>query len=262
MSIVAARTTWLPDGWAHPTRVVLETGHHLRPIRATDVDPDLPAVMGSRARLWSIYGPAWGWPPADMTVEQDREDLALHEAEIEAHESFNYALFDADETALLGCVYIDPPEKVGADAEISWWVVDRLVGSDVERALDALLPRWIGEAWPLTRPRYVGRDLTWAEWMALPELPAGTPPTPGPPRTTERRTPPCSSHDCAAPSSRCSAPARSSSPSSSARHHLPRRDRSASPSASRAPAWSSSPRDPSRTRATTPATGRTTRTIA
>lgn len=55
-----------------------------------------------------------------MTREQDREDLARHEAEMVTHESINYALFDTDETALLGCVYIDPPQKVGADAEISW----------------------------------------------------------------------------------------------------------------------------------------------
>ena len=163
-------TTWLPAGWQHPTRVELTTGHHLRPIRESDVDLDLPAVMGSRERLWSIYGVAWGWPPAGMTREQDRVDLARHEAEIEAHESFNYALFDAAETALLGCVYVDPPEKPGADAEISWWVVDALVGTEVEAALDALVPAWIARDWPLRHPRYVGRDLTWSDWLALPEL--------------------------------------------------------------------------------------------
>ena len=165
--------TWLPDGWAHPTRVELSTGHHLRPIRATDVDLDMVAVTGSQERLWSIYGEAWGWPPLRMTWEQDRKDLAHHEAEIESHDSFNYALFDAGETALLGCVYIDPAEKEGADAEISWWVVDELVGGPIEAALDELVPRWIAEEWPLERPRYVGRDLSWADWMALPDLPAG-----------------------------------------------------------------------------------------
>ncbi|MFC5495206.1 hypothetical protein [Nocardioides caricicola] len=164
--------TWLPADWQHPTRVDLITGYHLRPIRESDVDLDMPAVMGSRDRLWSIYGAAWGWPPVGMTHEQDRVDLARHEAEIEAHESFNYALFDTDESALLGCVYVDPPEKAGADAEISWWVVDGLVGTEVEAALDELVPRWIATAWPLERPRFVGRDLTWAAWMALPDLPA------------------------------------------------------------------------------------------
>ena len=163
-------TTWLPAGWQHPTRVQLPTGHHLRPIRESDVDLDLPAVLGSRERLWSIYGVAWGWPPAGMTREQDRVDLARHEAEIEAHESFNYALFDAGETALLGCVYVDPPEKPGADAEISWWVVDALVGTPLEGELDGFVPRWVAAQWPLTRPRYVGHDISWDAWLALPEV--------------------------------------------------------------------------------------------
>jgi hypothetical protein len=111
-----------------------------------------------------------------MTVDQDREDLAHHEAEIERHESFNYALFDPGETELLGCVYIEPPVKGGADAEISWWVVDLLVGGPIEAALDALVPRWIAADWPFTSPRYIGRDLTWAEWSALPDhQPQGEP---------------------------------------------------------------------------------------
>lgn len=166
--------TWLPNDFVHPMRVEPLPGYHLRPIKATDVDLDFPAVMSSRERLWSVYGRAWGWPPASMTYEQDRDDLAHHESEIESHDSFNYALFDAAETALLGCVYIDPPARSGADAEISWWVVDSSVGTDVERALDAFVPRWIAESWPFDRPRYVGRDLTWDEWLMLPKAGAGT----------------------------------------------------------------------------------------
>jgi RimJ/RimL family protein N-acetyltransferase len=162
-----AHTPWLPPEFDHPRRVELPTGHHLRPIRASDVDLDMPAVMGSQARLWSIFGAAWGWPPAAMTVEQDREDLSHHEAEIEQHRSFNYALFDADEAALLGCVYIDPPEKLGADAEICWWVVDAAVGTPIEAELDRFVPTWVADGWPFRRPRYIGRDLTWDEWLAL-----------------------------------------------------------------------------------------------
>lgn len=162
--------TWLPVGWEHPTRVELETGHHLRPIRATDVDLDIVALLGSQPLLWSIYGEAWGWPPATMTAEQDRDDLARHEAEIERHESFNYALFDTGETQLLGCVDIDPPAKVGADAEVSWWVVDLLVGGPVEAAMAELVPRWLAQDWPLERVRHIGRDLTWSQWAALPDL--------------------------------------------------------------------------------------------
>jgi hypothetical protein len=96
--------------------------------------------------------------------------LARHEADIQAHHSFNYALFDAQETVLLGCVYIDPPEKSGADSEICWWVVDDLVGTDLDNALEIYVPRWIAQLWPFARPRYVGRDLTWKDWLNLPNL--------------------------------------------------------------------------------------------
>jgi hypothetical protein len=67
--------SWLPEGFEHPLREELPTGHHLRPIRGEDVDIDYPAVMGSRERLWAKYGDAWGWPAETMTFEADREDL-------------------------------------------------------------------------------------------------------------------------------------------------------------------------------------------
>jgi hypothetical protein len=141
---------WLRAGFAHPERVDLDTGHHLRPIRAADVEIDYPAVMGSRERLWAKYGDAWGWPAASMSFQADREDLARHEAEIEAHETFNYAILDAAESELFGCVYIDPPDDdapAGSDAVVSWWVVDRAAGGELERELERFVPAWLAEAW-------------------------------------------------------------------------------------------------------------------
>ncbi|MFI5530860.1 N-acetyltransferase [Kitasatospora sp. NPDC051853] len=161
--------SWLPEDFVHPLHEPLAEGFHLRPIRATDTGIDYPAVMGSRERLFEIFGPAWGWPAATMTEEADRADLARHEREAEAHQSFNYALLNEAETELFGCVYIDPPERTGADAEVSWWVVDARVGTELEAALDAFVPRWIAERWPFERPRLIGRDLSWAEWIALPK---------------------------------------------------------------------------------------------
>jgi hypothetical protein len=161
---------WLPEDWQAPERVPIGDGHHLRPIRATDVDLDMRAVMGSQERLWTLYGEVWGWPPATMTAEQDREDLARHADEMVRRASYNYALFDTGETELLGCVYIDPPERTDADAEVSWWVADWVVGGPVEAALDAFVPTWIRTAWPFRRPLLVGIDIGWDAWRALPEL--------------------------------------------------------------------------------------------
>jgi hypothetical protein len=139
---------WLPEGFEPPERVELSTGHHLRPIRESDVAIDYPAVMGSRERLWEKYGEAWGWPPETMTFEQDREDLARHEREIAALETFNYAVLNEDETRLLGCVYVDPPEDgSSAEAVASWWVVDDEARGELERALDELVPAWLNDTW-------------------------------------------------------------------------------------------------------------------
>ena len=149
--------SWLPESFHHPERVDLPTGHHLRPIREADVDLDYPAVMGSRERLWEKYGEAWGWPPATMSFEEDRQDLARHEAEIAAHEAFNYAILDKGETALLGCLYVDPPEEgspPGTEAAVSWWLVDDAVGTDLEQALGDFVPRWLVEAWGFESIQY------------------------------------------------------------------------------------------------------------
>jgi hypothetical protein len=141
----------------HPDRVGLPDGHHLRPIRESDVGIDYPAVMGSRTRLWDKYGAAWGWPPADLMFEADREDLARHEREIAAHETFNYAVLDDEESELLGCVYIDPPETdspAGTDAVVSWWVVDDEVGGGLDRTLSRFLPQWLAGTWSFRSVHY------------------------------------------------------------------------------------------------------------
>ena len=142
--------TWLRAGFEHPRRVELPTGHHLRPIREADVDIDYPAVMGSRQLLWAKYGEAWGWPSPAMSYQADKDDLARHEAEIAAHETFNYAILDAGETLLLGCVYIDPPDArspAGTDAVASWWVVEQQRGAELERTIDDFVPMWLADVW-------------------------------------------------------------------------------------------------------------------
>jgi len=61
------------------------------------------------------FGHAWGWPPAELTLEQDLIDLGWHQKECQRRSSFDYAAMSPDETRLLGCVYVDPPESAGHD---------------------------------------------------------------------------------------------------------------------------------------------------
>ena len=113
--------------------------------------------MGSRERLWAKYGEPWGWPPADMSYEADKRDLARHEAEIAARETFNYAVLGEAETELLGCVYIDPPDAespAGTNAVVSWWVIDEAVGTELERTLDGFVPDWLTSTWGFDSVHY------------------------------------------------------------------------------------------------------------
>ena len=92
-----------------------------------------------------------------MSYTADRHDLARHEREIAAQETFNYAVLDEGEAALLGCVYIHPPDAdspPGTDAVVSWWVVDDAVGTDLERTLGELVPRWLAETWRFRSVHY------------------------------------------------------------------------------------------------------------
>jgi hypothetical protein len=124
--------TWQPDSFVPPVLAPLALGHHLRSIRRADIHVDYPAVMGSQARLWSLFGARWDWPPPTLTVAQDLEDLVRHEREMGSRSSFNYCILDETESELFGCVHIDPPEEEtphGMDAEVCWWVTDFAAGT-------------------------------------------------------------------------------------------------------------------------------------
>ena len=108
-----APKSWLPIDWRHPTNALLPTGHHLRPIGPHDASMAVEALRGSREHLRQTYGKVRAWPLTAMAGPQDREELRRNEDDTVTHRSFHYALFDLDETELIGCVYIDPTDEPG-----------------------------------------------------------------------------------------------------------------------------------------------------
>jgi hypothetical protein len=136
--------SWLPEGFETPQRVDLATGHHLRPIRESDVDIDYPAVTAAAEMLTAKYKDAWGWDPTTMTYEEDRKDLKRHEDEIAEHKSFNFAVLNEDESQLFGCVYVDPPEDGHEEeAVVSWWSSE----PEIRAELDVFVPNWMADTW-------------------------------------------------------------------------------------------------------------------
>jgi hypothetical protein len=146
---------FLPTAFELP-RAAETARFRLRPITIHDAFKDYDAVMSSRERLWQRFGAAWGWPPADLTIEQNIVDLGWHQKEFQLRSSFDYALMSLDEARLLGCVYVDPPEDAAVDAEVWFWVRDSEIASGLEAEVEAFLGPWLGAHWPFATVRLNG----------------------------------------------------------------------------------------------------------
>ncbi|MER5419610.1 GNAT family N-acetyltransferase [Streptosporangium roseum] len=144
---------------------------HIRPITIHDTVRDFDAVMSSAARLRESFPGGGGWPLDDMTLEENLIDLAWHQKEALLRRSFNYAVMSPDGSRQLGCVYIDPPEKRGADADVSFWVRTGEEGTGLDEELERVVRAWMREAWPYASVRWPGRDISWEEWELLPDAP-------------------------------------------------------------------------------------------
>jgi hypothetical protein len=127
-------------------------GFHLRSITVHDLARDYDAVMSSRSHLWARFGELWGWPAADLSITQDLVDLGWHQKEFQLRRSFNDAVMAPDESRLLGCVYVDPPDEVpgegGVDAEVWYWGRQDMLASGLEQRLDVFVRQWLAAAWP------------------------------------------------------------------------------------------------------------------
>jgi hypothetical protein len=124
----------------------------LRPLTIHHVIKDYDAVMTSREHLWRRFGAAWGWPAADLSLEQDLIDLAWHQKEFQIGSSFAYSVLSLDESRTLGCVYIYPPStpKIdhAADADVWFWARQSELASGLEQDLEAFIMNWLAENWP------------------------------------------------------------------------------------------------------------------
>ncbi|SRR5258706_12088558 len=150
--------SFLPREFVVP-RVVETDAFRLRSITIHDVIKDYDAVMSSREHLWQRFGPTWGWPAEDLTIEQNLIDLGWHQKEFTLRSSFDYAVMALDEKRLLGCVYIDPPEDATVDAEVWFWARVSEHGRRLEQELGRFLTGWLGASWPFRSVRVNGERL-------------------------------------------------------------------------------------------------------
>lgn len=133
----------------HEAPALVETPRfRMRSITINDAFKDYDAVMTSREHLWRRFGAVWGWPPENLTLEQNIVDLGWHQKEFQLQSSFDYAVMSPDEARLLGCVYVDKPHREGTDADIWYWARTSELESGLEDALAEFLVRWLATSWP------------------------------------------------------------------------------------------------------------------
>ncbi len=137
---------FLPRDFVVPA-VVDAGAFRLRPITIHDAFRDYDAVMSSREHLWTRFGEAWGWPAADLSLEQNIVDLGWHQKEFQLRSSFDYVVASPDGARQLGCVYVDPPDDEGVDAGVWYWARASELASGLEDRLAAFLPGWLADAW-------------------------------------------------------------------------------------------------------------------
>ena len=82
-------------------------------------------------------------------------------------------LFRSCEERVLGCVYIEPTQKSGYDAEIYLWARQSELASGLEEELYEKVQQWLLESWPFSKVAFPGRNMDWDHWNTLPEKQTG-----------------------------------------------------------------------------------------
>lgn len=147
----------IPDDFAVPAGLEHEQ-FRLRMLAAADAEADYDAVMASQARLRA--GSPHGWPREGFTLEENLADLVRHEQEFHDRVAFAYTMVSPDESRVLGCVYINPPEtndEASADphdAQAYLWVRDEY-HPELTGSLFEAVQNWLARDWPFQSVRYI-----------------------------------------------------------------------------------------------------------
>ena len=145
---------FVPDTFKVPP--VLETDRfRLRMLSVDDVEKDYEALIESRDLLHSMGST---WPREGFTVEENLADLEQHQQEFLARKAFAYTVVALDESRVLGCVYINPTKREGADALAYMWVRQSEYDKGLDPVLFETVKEWLESSWPFSAVHYYGRE--------------------------------------------------------------------------------------------------------
>jgi RimJ/RimL family protein N-acetyltransferase len=146
-----ANNQFVPDDFEVPAS--LETDRfRLRMLSVDDVEQDYEAVIESRELLHTMFGGPW--PRLGFTLEDNLSDLERHQQEFLSRKAFAYTVVSLDETTILGCVYINPPETADSDAVVVMWVRQTEYDKGLDEIVFNRVRDWISSIWPFRRVSY------------------------------------------------------------------------------------------------------------
>ena len=147
---------FVPADFDVPTTLVNDN-FRLEVLDPSLTELDYEAVMSSRANLRHVFDEHDTWPNDDMTLEENHNDLIVHWQEFKKREAFAYTVLTADKSRCIGCVYIEPCNKNGFDAEVYFWIRDDTL--HLEADFYGTLKNWLNDTWPFTSIAWPGREV-------------------------------------------------------------------------------------------------------
>jgi len=148
---------FVPPDFVVPRTLVTDRCR-LEPLTVRHAVADWDAVMSSREHLSGVFGPGSRWPRDDLSLEQNLVDLGWHQKKAQLREAFAYTVLEPASSRVVGCVYLDPSEREGFDAEVQLWVRASEVPSGLDPHLHSAVRLWVSESWPFTSVAYPGRE--------------------------------------------------------------------------------------------------------
>jgi RimJ/RimL family protein N-acetyltransferase len=157
----------------HPADGCTRDGFVIRPLVPSDAALDHEAVMSSREFLfhWEQDPP---YPAEDFSVEANLEDLEHMDQEHRDGTRYTYTVMNADETQVLGCIYLLPNDDrmyrtaevtsldgtdfSSVDATVAFWVRVSTWETGFERVVLETLLSWLHDDWPIDRPVIVTNE--------------------------------------------------------------------------------------------------------
>lgn len=124
----------------------------LEPLGVEHNERDFAAWTSSMDHIRSLPGYPDGRWPREMTLDENRRDLARHARDFAERKGFTFTVLDGTDD-VVGCVYIYPCTDDVHDARIQSWL--RTSEAAHEETFRRGVADWlVSDAWPFARPLY------------------------------------------------------------------------------------------------------------